>query len=157
MAREREEYAGDERSKDRSNDRRARDAGLGRRRRQRRCGGGTGCREAGAGDVRGTDAASVAGAAGDATALASGLRDLLASYLSGPSLRTLAIDARLTSLAIEEARGKSCGHVLVVKVTQQRRDGGGSLLGRTAAEGPRRPQQSLRQPDPQQARSLEAR
>jgi hypothetical protein len=74
---------------------------------------------------------SVIGAAGDATAIATGIRELLASYLTGPSVRTLAIDARLTSLAVEEARMKSCGHVLVVKVTQQRREGGGGLLGRT--------------------------
>lgn len=74
---------------------------------------------------------SVVGAAGDATAIATGIRDLLASYLTGPSIRTLAIEARLTPLAIEEARAKSCGTILVVKVTQQRREGGGGLLGRT--------------------------
>src|SRR5690242_12345057 len=43
---------------------------------------------------------SVRGAEGSATDLATPLRDLVASYLSGPTLRTVTLDARLPAQAL---------------------------------------------------------
>jgi len=77
---------------------------------------------------------SAKGIDGDATEFSKSLRDLFVSYLTGPSLRAIALDARLASLAIEEAGQKQCGHVLVTSITRKR-DGGGGLaktLGRAA-------------------------
>jgi hypothetical protein len=48
----------------------------------------------------------VTGVDGDATAFATSLRDVFASYLTGPSLRAINLEARLASQAIEEARRK---------------------------------------------------
>ena len=50
---------------------------------------------------------SVRGADGDATATATALRDLLSSYLAGPMLRVIQLDARLAVQAIEESRENS--------------------------------------------------
>ena len=77
---------------------------------------------------------SAKGIDGDATAFASSLRELFVSYLTGPSLRAIALDARLASQAIEEARQKECGHVLLTSVTRKRDDGSGwgKALGRAA-------------------------
>lgn len=77
---------------------------------------------------------SASGVDGDATAFASSLRDLFVSYLTGPSLRAITLDARLASQAIEEARQKECGNVLVTSITRKRDDGSGwgRALGRAA-------------------------
>lgn len=77
---------------------------------------------------------SVKGATGDATAFASALRDLLVSYLSGPSLRAIAIDARLPAQAVAEAQQKACGHLLLTSLTRQSKGGGGwgRAMGRAA-------------------------
>lgn len=77
---------------------------------------------------------SVKGADGDATEFAGSLRDLFASYLAGPSLRTIKLEARLASQAIEEARTKDCGTVLVTAISRKRGGGGGwgKALGRAA-------------------------
>jgi hypothetical protein len=78
---------------------------------------------------------SVRGADGDATATATSLRDLLSSYLSGPKLRVLQLDARLSVQAVEEARAKECGQVLVLTLTRKRNDGSGvgKALGKAAS------------------------
>lgn len=70
----------------------------------------------------------------DATAFATSLRELFASYLTGPSLRAVPLDARLTSQATEEARQKGCSHMLLVSVARKRNDGSGvgRVLGRAA-------------------------
>lgn len=70
----------------------------------------------------------------DATAFATSLRDLFSSYLTGPSLRAVPLDARLTGQGVEEARQKSCTHMLLVTVTRKRNDGSGvgRVLGRAA-------------------------
>lgn len=70
----------------------------------------------------------------DATAFATSLRELFASYLTGPSLRALPLEARLTSQATEEARQKQCSHILLVNVARKRNDGNGvgRVLGRAA-------------------------
>jgi hypothetical protein len=77
---------------------------------------------------------SARGVDGDATAFSTSLRDLFASYLTGPSLRAVPLDARLTSQAVEEARQKNCGFILVTSVTRVRDDGGGMgrAFGRAA-------------------------
>ena len=77
---------------------------------------------------------SAAGVEGDALAFSNSLRDLFASYLTGPSVRAISLEARLASQAVEEARTKECGHVLVTKITKKR-DGGsgwGKALGQAA-------------------------
>lgn len=77
---------------------------------------------------------SVKGADGDATEFANSLRELFASYLTGPSLRTVKLDARLASQAIEEARQKDCPTVLVTAISRKSGGGGGwgKALGRAA-------------------------
>ena len=77
---------------------------------------------------------SATGVDGDATAFASSLRDLFASYLTGPSLRAINLESRLASQAIEEARSKECGYVLLTKIAKKRDDGNGwgKALGQAA-------------------------
>jgi hypothetical protein len=77
---------------------------------------------------------SVQGAEGDSTAFAESVRELLASYLTGPTLRSIPLEARLASQAIEEARRKECDHVLVTAISRKHSDGNGwgKALGRAA-------------------------
>jgi hypothetical protein len=77
---------------------------------------------------------SAKGAAGDATEFAKSLRELFTSYLTGPSLRAIPVDARLASQAIEEARQKQCGYLLLTSIERKRNDGSGwgRALGRAA-------------------------
>ena len=77
---------------------------------------------------------SVQGVEGSATQVAEGLRELLTSYLTGPTLRTITLEARLPSLATEEAKQKGCGHVLTTTFTRKAGGGGGfgRALGRAA-------------------------
>ena len=77
---------------------------------------------------------SAKGATGDATAFATSLRELFVSYLTGPSLRAIPLEARLASQAVEEARQKDCGYVLVTAIESKRNDGSGwgRALGRAA-------------------------
>jgi hypothetical protein len=74
------------------------------------------------------------GADGSSTELAGGLRDLVSSFLTGPSLRTVALDARLAEQAQEEARQKNCGTVLTITLTRKKSGGGafGKMLGDAA-------------------------
>ncbi len=77
---------------------------------------------------------SATGVGGDATAFAGSLRELFNSYLTGPSVRTINIEARLSSQAVEEARQKGCSHVLLTTIAMKRNDGSGwgKALGRAA-------------------------
>jgi hypothetical protein len=75
---------------------------------------------------------SVQGVDGSATDFGNSLRELFMSYLTGPSLRAIALEARLASQAIEEARQKECGYVLMTTVTRKRDDGSG--LGRVLGQ-----------------------
>jgi hypothetical protein len=77
---------------------------------------------------------SATGVDGDATAFSTSLRDLFASYLTGPSLRAISLDARLSSQAIEEARQKQCAYVLLTTIARKRDDGSGwgRALGQAA-------------------------
>jgi hypothetical protein len=71
---------------------------------------------------------SVQGVDGSATGFATAVRDLFASYLKGPSIRTVSLESRLPSQAVLEARGQDCGHMLLVSVERKR--GGGGSMGR---------------------------
>lgn len=64
----------------------------------------------------------------DATSFATAVRDLFASYLKGPTIRTISLESRLQSQALLEARGQQCGYVLLV--TLERKPGGGNSTGR---------------------------
>lgn len=75
---------------------------------------------------------SVQGVEGSATDVAAALRDLFTSFLKGPSINVVALDARLSAQANEEAKQKSCGHVLTVSLTRRR--AGGGLLGRALGQ-----------------------
>ena len=71
---------------------------------------------------------SVQGVDGSATDVASGLRDLFVSYLSGPALRTMPLEARLPAQAAVEARQKGCERMLLTTMVRKR-DGGSTLGG----------------------------
>ena len=69
--------------------------------------------------------AVVQGMPGNAVELASGIRDLVVSYLSAPSMKVVPLEARLPSQAATEAKEKGCEPLLIVSVT--RKSGGGGL------------------------------
>jgi len=68
---------------------------------------------------------TVAGMPGNAADLAAGVRDLIVSYLNGPSTKVVPLEARLQSEAGEEARQKGCELLLFASVT--RKPGGSKL------------------------------
>ena len=76
---------------------------------------------------------SVQGVEGDATQVASAVRELLRSFLTGPSMQSVLIEARLPAQSIEEARQKNCGRVLTAALTRKRGSGGG-LFGRVVGQ-----------------------
>lgn len=75
---------------------------------------------------------SVQGVEASATEVSGGVRDLLASYLNGPSIQVLPLEARLPSQAIEEARQKPCGYFLTATLT--RKHGGGGALAKALGQ-----------------------
>ena len=77
---------------------------------------------------------SVQGVEGSATEVATAVRELLSSFLTGPSMRTVPIDARLPALATEEAKQKQCDNVLIATLNRKRSGGGGfgKALGEAA-------------------------
>jgi hypothetical protein len=78
---------------------------------------------------------TVEGVPGNAGDAASGVRDLIASYLQGPTTKPVVLDAKLPSLAAEEAKQKGCQSLLVTSV--QRKPGGhrGFMKALTQAAG----------------------
>ena len=68
----------------------------------------------------------VQGAPGSAADASAGVRDLIASYLNGPSTKVVPLEAKLPSLAAEEAKQKGCEPLLFVTVT--RKSGGHGFL-----------------------------
>ena len=77
---------------------------------------------------------SVQGVDGSATSVAMGVRDLFVSYLNGPALRTVTLEARLPAQAAIEARQKGCDRMLLTTMVRKR-DGGsrlGGVLGQAA-------------------------
>lgn len=75
---------------------------------------------------------SVAGVE-DSTTVATSVRALFQSYLTGPSLRSIALDARLPSQATEEAIQKQCTTMLTVSLTRKAGSSGPSKVA-TAAQ-----------------------
>ena len=75
---------------------------------------------------------AIQGIAGSATEIGTAARDLFAAVLKGPSVQPVALEALLPSQAMEEARQKGCGHVLIATLTGKR--SGGSTLGRIAGQ-----------------------
>jgi len=76
---------------------------------------------------------TVQGVPGNAEEAASGVRDLIIKYLTGPSVKLVALESRLPSQAAEEAKAKGCEPVLYTGVT--RKTGGGRFakaLGQAA-------------------------
>jgi hypothetical protein len=69
---------------------------------------------------------SVQGIPGNAEEVASGVRDLIAKYLTDPSLTVVVLESRLPSQAVTEAKQKACEPLLVATVT--RKSGGGGLM-----------------------------
>ena len=58
------------------------------------------------------------------------VRDLFASFLTGPSLGTMPLNARLPSQARQEAKQSGCTFVLFTTLKHTRKDAGGGLLGK---------------------------
>jgi hypothetical protein len=75
---------------------------------------------------------SVHGVEGSAIDLGTAARDLLASYLNGPSIQVLPLEARLPSQAIEEARQRQCGYFLATRLTRKPGGGLAKALGQSA-------------------------
>ena len=77
---------------------------------------------------------SVQGVEGSATDVAGGLRDLLVSFLTGPALRVITLEARLPAQAAIEARQKSCERMLLTTMVRKRDSGSrlGGVLGQAA-------------------------
>jgi hypothetical protein len=76
---------------------------------------------------------SLQGVPGNAEEAASGVRDLIAKYLTVPSLQIVPLESRLASQALAEAREKKCEPILVT--TLMRKSGTGKLtraLGQAA-------------------------
>jgi hypothetical protein len=62
-----------------------------------------------------------------------GVRETFTSYLSGPSLRTEPLKARLASQVKQEAKQSGCPYLLRTTIKHVQKRGGGGLLGRMAA------------------------
>jgi len=75
---------------------------------------------------------SVQGAEGSATDIGNGVRDLFGSFLNGPAIKTIALEARLESQALEEAKQKGCPRVLVTTLTVKH---GGGLMSKAIGQG----------------------
>jgi hypothetical protein len=71
---------------------------------------------------------TVQGVPGSAAEAAVGVRDLIVSYLTGPSLKVVVLESRLASEAAIEAKQQGCEPLLVSTLT---RKSGGKLLMKT--------------------------
>jgi hypothetical protein len=69
----------------------------------------------------------------DTTTVAVSVRSLFQSYLTGPTLRSIALDAKLASQANQEAIQKQCTKVLTVSLTRKAGGNGKSKVA-TAAQ-----------------------
>ena len=73
--------------------------------------------------------------AGDSAQAAAGLRNTFASFLNSPNIELVALNARLPSQALEEAKQSNCDYVLYASLTQKKGSGGmfGKALGNIAS------------------------
>jgi hypothetical protein len=65
----------------------------------------------------------------DSTTVANGVQSLFQSYLTGPSLRSITLQAKLPSQAMQEAIQKQCTKVLTVSMSRKAGGGGNRKLG----------------------------
>jgi hypothetical protein len=72
---------------------------------------------------------SMKGVTGQSDDAARAVRDLLASYLTPPAFKTVALEAKLAALAMSEAREKGCANVVTMNVTAKQGGSGGGLGG----------------------------
>lgn len=79
-------------------------------------------------------AATVTGVDGNAAEAGEALRDLLVSFLTGPSMQPVALAARVRPLAVAEAREKGCAYIVTTTAAKKRSGGGGfgRVLGQAA-------------------------
>ena len=75
---------------------------------------------------------TVSGVSGSAEAIANGVRDMFATYLSAPAFKTIRLDARLPAVAAAEAREKQCPNILTVTLTGKQ--SGGSSFRKLAGQ-----------------------
>jgi hypothetical protein len=68
----------------------------------------------------------------DATAVATSVRSIFESYLTGPSLQSVMLDAKLASQASQEAKQKGCPRILTVTVNRKAGSTGPSKAGTIA-------------------------
>lgn len=68
----------------------------------------------------------------NAIAVATSVRAIFESYLTGPSLKSVLLDAKLASQANEEAKQKDCTKILVVTVNRKAGNNGPSKLSTVA-------------------------
>jgi hypothetical protein len=75
------------------------------------------------------------GATGNAAEAANGVRELMASYLKGPSTNVVPLEAKLASQAAEEAKQKNCEPMLVFSMSRKPGNNHGLIkaLGRGAS------------------------
>jgi len=71
-------------------------------------------------------APALEGIPGNALEAGAGVRDVIASYLTGPSVKVVTLEAKFASQAREEAKQKGCEPLLFTKVT--RKTSGGKVL-----------------------------
>ena len=79
--------------------------------------------------------ASVTGVDGSAVEAGNAVRDLIISFLTGPSMQPVAIEARVRQLAVEEAKQKGCAYVVTSSLSRKRGGSGsgfGQAVGRAA-------------------------
>ena len=77
-------------------------------------------------------AATVTGVEGNAAEAGGALRDLLVSFLTGPSLQPVGLEARIRVQAMEEAKQKGCAYI--VTTTAARKRGGSNDFGRVLGQ-----------------------
>jgi hypothetical protein len=76
--------------------------------------------------------ASTEMAGGNSAGAVQAARETFAGFLSGPSLTTRPLTARLTSQAREEAKAAGCPFVLFTSIKHERKKSGGGLFGKVA-------------------------
>ena len=65
---------------------------------------------------------------GDSAQAAAALRNTFASFLNSPNIELVALNARLPSQALEEAKQSGCDYILQASLTQKK--GGGGMFGK---------------------------
>lgn len=72
-------------------------------------------------------------ASGNATAAADAVRETFTSFLTGPSVKSQALESRLASQAREEAKQAGCPFILITTLKHVTRRSGGGVLGQVVA------------------------